>query len=51
MAEENDIEARVRDLEAFRDQVLGGRKVLLWVASAFGAGLGLLGVFWERLFK
>ncbi len=50
MTEDNDHETRLRDLEAFAAEVRGGRKLLAWIASAIGAGLTLLGVFWDQIF-
>ncbi len=43
-------ETRLRNVEEFIAEVRGGRKLFIWVCSAIGGGLALLGVFWEHLF-
>ena len=50
MTEDDDLEKRVRDLESFADELRGGRKLFIWVCSAIGAALALLGTFWNQLF-
>ena len=42
MTKETDLEDRVRVLEKFHDEVRGGRKLLLWIASLVGATVGVV---------
>ena len=41
---------RLRAVEEFVAEVRGGRKVVVWAFSLIGAGLTLLGVFWDKIF-
>lgn len=41
---------RLRELEEFVAEVRGGRRILLWLASAIGGLAAIFGVFWDRLF-
>ena len=50
MTEDSDHETRLRVLEEFAAEVRGGRRLLLWLCSAIGIGLGLLAVGWGKLF-
>jgi hypothetical protein len=47
---DKDTEKRLRDVEEFIAQVKGGRRLFLWICSAAGALLGLLAIFWDKLF-
>ncbi len=50
MTEDDDLEKRVRDLEEFIAEVRGGRRLFVWICSAIGAALALLGTFWNQIF-
>ncbi len=41
---------RLRAIEDFITEVRGGRRLLLWVASAVGGLAAILGVFWDKIF-
>ena len=49
MTKETDLEDRVRVLEKFHDEVRGGRKLLLWIASGLGAVIVTIIALWDRL--
>ncbi len=41
---------RLRVIEEFIAEVRGGRRLLLWLASAVGGGVAIVGVFWDQIF-
>ncbi len=43
-------EKRLRAVEQFISELRGGRRLFIWICSAIGAALALLGTFWEQLF-
>ncbi len=45
-----DLEDRVRDLEAWRDQMSGAQKMFLWIFGGVVGLLTLLATFWDKLF-
>lgn len=49
MTEIDDLEKRVRDLEAFNDEMRGGRKMFFLVCGAIASVMALLAAFWEQL--
>lgn len=44
------IDTRVHKIEAFINEVRGGRKVLFYIVAGVGWFVGLLIAFWEQLF-
>ncbi len=50
MTKPTDMETRMRDAEKFIAEVRGGRRLFLWLCSAIGGGLAILGVFWDHIF-
>ncbi len=50
MSMDEDEKKRLRAVEQFIAELRGGRKLFIWICSAIGAGLALLGTFWNQLF-
>ncbi len=49
MTEETELENRVRDLEVWRGQVQGGKRIFLWMCSVLGVMATIMLALWDRL--
>lgn len=45
-----DEKKRFRAMEDFIAEVRGGRRLMLWLFSAVGGGVAIMGVFWDKIF-